>query len=149
VSPGDRAHARFSFVYVGLLLALVASCKNPQEDELAHPSPIRPLPSLTPAPPQPALEEVSTFTPRGVEVRAPRYMVARKDLWLIALEEIDRVVYPPLPRWIVIVTHPTEGAERAVKETRTIYVRWRKDGHKPAWIVLPGLARTVDQATFN
>jgi hypothetical protein len=126
-----------------LVLILLAGCAPAHEEELDHPEPI-PVDPIHPRATDP-LEIVYTTTPRGVEVEAPRYMIERGDLWLVALDEIDREVWPTIPGWVVVITKP-DGVQKADASRRRVYVRWRKDGHRPKWITLPGLRLLVEEA---
>jgi hypothetical protein len=129
-----------------LVCLMLTGCTPKSEEELDHP----PLVILPEIPVEPVhgdpMEIVFVTTPRGMEVEAHRYMIERRDLWLVAVEEIDRVAGPWVQGWMIRVTQP-EGLRKVDKESRRIYVRWRLDGEKPTWVMLPGLEALVRQAT--
>lgn len=125
---------------------LVLACTPHHEEELDHPKPIPVTPDAPPPQPGDPMEVVVTQTPMGMTVAGWRYMTERKDLWLGALEEIDRDVSPYLPGWEVRITQPGDGVEEVNRLQKTIYVRWRPDGHEPIWEVLPQLRALVNKA---
>ena len=123
-----------------LVLALLIGCVAPHDREIVRPVPVPEDPDV----PLPALDYDTYFTPRGVEVEAPGYIVGREDLFLLALQQIDEQNFHiELPGWIIKIT-PPDGEERPNSAARWLHVRWRSDDHVPKDEMLPGLRKLMD-----
>jgi hypothetical protein len=122
-----------------LVLAFLVGCVAPHDREIVRPP-------VTPDAPLPALVYDSYFTPRGTEVEAPGYIAERRDLFLLALEQIDEANFHlDFPGWVIKITQP-DGAEGTNSALRRMTIRWRSDGHQPADVMLPSLKRLMDES---
>ena len=128
-----------------LVLALVIGCVAPHDREIVRPVPVPEAPDV----PLPALVYDTYFTPRGTEVEAPGYIVERRDLFLLALQQIDELNFHiEFAGWVVRI-EPPDGKELTNSAMNKIVVRWRAPDQEPRDVMLPNLRKLMEEVLHH
>ncbi|MGE3483285.1 MAG: hypothetical protein AB7L09_00795 [Nitrospira sp.] len=123
-----------------VVLALLLGCTAPYDREVVVPKPV--IQDGKPV----TLVYDAYVTPRGTDVEIPGFIAERRELFLLALQEIDNLnFYLEFPRWMVRIVPPGDS-ESVNAELKTITIAWRPDGHEPRDQMLPNLKKLMDEA---